>query len=843
MATEVAAARRRIIRRPRLTSMLEESTAKIRLLIAPAGYGKTTLAREWLGVPERREVWYRGGPAAADVAGLAAGIAEASSEIVPNAAKRLRDRLRATGHPEEDVDILAELFAEDVQKWPSDAWLVFDDYQFAMESTASERFVDLLTQQTPIQLLITSRRRPNWATARRILYGEIFEIDRRALAMEEAEARAVLGREDRSTAELIARVRGWPAVLGLAALTARFVLPSGDLPAALHTYFAEELFHAIDPTVRRDFAVLALAPTFPERLASFVFGAKRAEEILATGNRLGVLTVEEAGTFSIHPLLRDFLQEQLSGDASAVEYATRMNEYYLRAAQWDNAYEVARRASLRSLVEKTIEAGLDPLLSKGRVLTLERWIEFALVAHIDAAIIDLAESELAFRRGEHERAYVLASQAALRLGHSDLGARAHARAGHSALLASNEAAGLDHFRLARTMARTPERRREALVGLYFAASELNVSDAVSALDELEASEEHSPDGTLRLEVLRLTRATRGSGVSQALEAAVPKLHLAERASDPLGLTAFLHMLAFCLNLGARYNEAFEVAERQLKIASDYRLELPVVHAQLNRAISQLGLQDFQRSRQALGEITRQLPPSGDAYLEAAIRAITCRVLTTRQRFEEAIALTEDLGETISSPPVRAEYMSYRALALACSGEWEEAAALMQEAHAIFRPSIERRVLSQTVRAITAIQAAGDGSEGALSKNAWRAAQKTGNFDSFVCSYRAEPRLLRFLVDDPACRAEVTQLLLRTGDRRLAQTLGLSVRAFQRDEVDTLTARESDVLQELEKGSSNREIARRLFISESTVKVHLRHIYEKLGVRTRAELLARRARRP
>jgi DNA-binding NarL/FixJ family response regulator len=58
----------------------------------------------------------------------------------------------------------------------------------------------------------------------------------------------------------------------------------------------------------------------------------------------------------------------------------------------------------------------------------------------------------------------------------------------------------------------------------------------------------------------------------------------------------------------------------------------------------------------------------------------------------------------------------------------------------------------------------------------------------------------------------------------------------------LTARESDVLHELERGSSNREIGRRLFISESTVKVHLRHIYEKLGVRTRAELLAKRSRR-
>jgi LuxR family transcriptional regulator, maltose regulon positive regulatory protein len=158
MAVEVGAARRRIIRRPRLTAMLDGSSSQIRMLIAPAGYGKTTLAREWLGEAERQDVWYRGGPATADVAALAAGVAEAVSGVVPDAGKRMRERIRATGHPEEDVDILAELFAEDVQDWPQDAWLAIDDYQFAMESAASERFVDLLTQLTPIQMLVTSRR-------------------------------------------------------------------------------------------------------------------------------------------------------------------------------------------------------------------------------------------------------------------------------------------------------------------------------------------------------------------------------------------------------------------------------------------------------------------------------------------------------------------------------------------------------------------------------------------------------------------------------------------------------------------------------------------------------------
>ena len=53
----------------------------------------------------------------------------------------------------------------------------------------------------------------------------------------------------------------------------------------------------------------------------------------------------------------------------------------------------------------------------------------------------------------------------------------------------------------------------------------------------------------------------------------------------------------------------------------------------------------------------------------------------------------------------------------------------------------------------------------------------------------------------------------------------------------LTERELDVLELVAQGLTNREVAVRLFISTGTVRTHLEHVYEKLGVRTRAGAVA------
>ena len=54
---------------------------------------------------------------------------------------------------------------------------------------------------------------------------------------------------------------------------------------------------------------------------------------------------------------------------------------------------------------------------------------------------------------------------------------------------------------------------------------------------------------------------------------------------------------------------------------------------------------------------------------------------------------------------------------------------------------------------------------------------------------------------------------------------------------SLTSREREIVLALAEGLSNKDVGRRLNISEGTVKVHLHNIYSKLGVKNRTALVA------
>ncbi len=77
--------------------------------------------------------------------------------------------------------------------------------------------------------------------------------------------------------------------------------------------------------------------------------------------------------------------------------------------------------------------------------------------------------------------------------------------------------------------------------------------------------------------------------------------------------------------------------------------------------------------------------------------------------------------------------------------------------------------------------------------------------------------------------------VHAGKKRIPPEIAAHLAEHYSDEA--LTSREVEVLREIAGGNRNRDIADKLFITEETVKVHIKHIMEKLGASDRTQAVA------
>jgi DNA-binding NarL/FixJ family response regulator len=177
-------------------------------------------------------------------------------------------------------------------------------------------------------------------------------------------------------------------------------------------------------------------------------------------------------------------------------------------------------------------------------------------------------------------------------------------------------------------------------------------------------------------------------------------------------------------------------------------------------------------------------------------------------------------------------MATRALALALCGHADAACTQVCRADEM-TSAVEVRVLSATVRAILRP----DHERRRAMVDLWELAEILDTWDPLVASIRSSRELAETLADTTSLRTSLAQLFQRSNDLGLARRFGLRARATRRA-TDLLSPRESEILGLMARGYRNHEIAKALVLSPSTVKVHVRHIYEKLGVRTRSEAVTR-----
>jgi LuxR family transcriptional regulator, maltose regulon positive regulatory protein len=828
--TAVEAARRYIIKRPRLTRLLDNANARALMLVAPAGFGKTTLAREW--VTDRQHVWYRGTTAAADVAALIAGLSTAISEVMPDVGARTVARMRATGTPEQDVDILADLFAEDLAEWPDDLWLVFDDYQFAMEARAPERFVDGLLRRSPIKLLLTSRKRPRWASARRLLYGEIYELGRNDLAMDHDEAAAVLAhRKDAPAAGLVALAEGWPAVIGLAALTDDLNLPEGSIPDTLYEYFAEELYQAATPAAQEGLCRLALAPSLGHGVVDLLLGTTGAE-IVGQVARLGFLSTR-SGTPELHPLLRTFLLQKGREWGGVDDSDTQaLARHFADLGLLDDAFTLLSFGFSSEIFVALFESGLQTMLDDSRLATLASWLDLGREKQVDAPIMDLAEAEIAFHQGKRQMSEELALRAARRLpSNHAMVSRAHYIAGLSAHLAyENRRAQVQFDRAFATAASVPS-ERDAVWGQLMVGLDLNHGDVDELLGQLIALDDGSALSELRLIVARFQVAVRQGDLKDCRTHFASAGYVADRVSEPHARSSFYMIKAAFFALQGQYSDALEAAKRCESYARDSRLPFALPYARRVRAIAELGLRNFSRCRTVSDVLERQALREQNTFLLLEAQIIRSRAYVSQGLPERAIVELANPPSQFPFEAERAERLVTLALAHACAGQYDSALQLSVEAQQVSTP-VEVKVLAQCVRAIVSFSQS--------SRRAAREAVKTfelarsvGNIDSYVTAYRGFPALLEPVMRRRDLHSALVDVLDGARDWNLVKDSQFSARQPARQPA-RLSNRECEVLQLVAQGLSNKEIARALFISEATVKVHVRHILEKLGVRTRTE---------
>jgi DNA-binding NarL/FixJ family response regulator len=520
-----------------------------------------------------------------------------------------------------------------------------------------------------------------------------------------------------------------------------------------------------------------------------------------------------------------------------MESATRIATALIDSGQWDSAFTVIEDFTLSPLVPSLVTSALDQALFAGRLATVTRWLRYAADHGVEHPALELASAEIAFREGFYLESEALAIRAAR--GLTDV-PRLHVSALIRATQAALQANRLDEsYELATEACRLAEtdlERRESRIAQLFAALELELDETLELTQGLDDSIDPSLDGALRIANARLVVASRIGNLEAALRESEASIHLISSSSNPIARGSFLSALAHVLALTGRYRKAVEVAEQEVEVSTSYRLDFARYHGLAAQAIAYVGAGDPTASAR-IAEIRTYGEELDDAYFRFYAIALEARRLVARGACHEAVELTRPMPHVDVSRSLSGEYLGYRALALACAGDCAGSLEAADKAESASRWGIESRVLAAGARAVVLLTQAGDTSG---VDELMHVVLETGNSDSFVSVCLAHRRLLSTVLESDY-RSDVAVIFTRTENPTLLANLGTEERVAPTDQLEVLTPREREVHDLLANGLTNRQIAEALFLSEKTVKVHVRHIYDKLGVRSRV-IVALRGRR-
>ncbi len=835
------------IRRARLLRLLDATTtAPVTLINAPAGAGKTTLAASWVAECSSPTAWVAVDETDRDAGQFWTAIVAALQAFVPGcggsgavSGKRRR--------PVREVvdDLLDDLDAEDRER----SFLVVDDVQIVDDeddvATSLARFLEHLPSWLHVVLL--SRRDLKLAQDRMRARGQLGEVHFAELRFSSDEAKRLLSRLAPSlSAETVdaavASAAGWAAGLRLTALAARSSGAQQSLDnivrgedVLVHDYVWREALGGEAPELVDAMLDIAVVDRVNTSLAQALTLRSDAGALLlrAESRGLFVTRVGTEGWFEMHALARSALRAEL-----ASESPRRLAENHARAAKWfEDAGEVPLalehwqqagrpRDALRLLATAAAE-----LYDSGRQATIERTMA-GLASEIVAvdlqAMIEYAWCHLLINRSRFVELVTLLSWWTSR-------------------------STADDTTRARVM--ILESIAAAVSGGWVASGKL----AQRAVDELGEDAWRDPLGRFGWNVVARDIALSERWDDASDEVCDARLALGR---DPQRRIAFEGTRALGQALAGRPVDALGIAAAVRRAASVASMTILRGEVALAEAISHRELGDRARAVTEL-EVLAQAPGETTLYVTVLASCELVHAYIDRGDLDNArraFARVETLVDAESFGPDGRSWLTRAGIRLALATNafadlqrfadsevdpfWAAVAAARVDLAADERAKAATVLDSAVPRCVRHEVVVG-----LLKARNTEAHDESLKFVTRAVEQAVEAGILQTVASEGA---DILELLERTALRVPSQWLERLRRAVGSANpqvrppslIDPLTERERDVLRFLPSRLTIREIADELFVSVNTLKFHLKVIYRKLGVNSRAEAaeVARRASR-